>query len=386
VAVIVVAAGSGSRLGAGRAKAFVAVAGKTILERSLHSVSGMSEAVQLVVVAPDHLVEEARAVANTAWSAPLTVVEGGETRQASVASGLAVVDPGVDVVLVHDAARVLCPGDLFDRVVAEVRATGAGVIPGLPVENTIKRMDEHGLILETVDRSELSGVQTPQGFPRDQLVDAYSRASREFTDDAAVMAEAGYAVSVVRGDPRAFKITTPADLHRAEQLIADSTLPAFRIGTGVDTHAFAGDDGRDRELWLACLFWPGERGLAGHSDGDVVSHAITDALLAAAGLGDIGSVFGTSDPRFEGAHGEVFLAETRALLDAAGARIANVSVQLIGNRPRFAARRAEAESAVAAILGASVSISATTTDGLGFTGRGEGVAAIATALVAVQPS
>jgi len=144
-------------------------------------------------------------------------------------------------------------------------------------------------------------------------------------------------------------------------------------------HAFAGDDGA--ELWLAGLFWPGERGLSGHSDGDVAAHAICDALLGAAGLGDIGSIFGTADPRFTDAHGDVFLTETVRLVHAAGFLVGNVSVQIIGNRPRFAPRRAEAQTRLAGILSAPVNIAATTTDALGFTGRGEGVAATATALV-----
>jgi 2-C-methyl-D-erythritol 4-phosphate cytidylyltransferase/2-C-methyl-D-erythritol 2,4-cyclodiphosphate synthase len=151
---------------------------------------------------------------------------------------------------------------------------------------------------------------------------------------------------------------------------------------GTDTHGFD----PSAELWLAGLHWPGEPGLAGHSDGDAVAHAITDALLSACGLGDIGSVFGTSDPQFVGAHGEVFLTETRRRVEEAGFRIGNVSVQIVGNRPRFSPRRAEAEALLTGLLGAPVSLSATTTDGLGFTGRGEGIAAIATALVVHSPS
>jgi 2-C-methyl-D-erythritol 4-phosphate cytidylyltransferase/2-C-methyl-D-erythritol 2,4-cyclodiphosphate synthase len=185
-------------------------------------------------------------------------------------------------------------------------------------------------------------------------------------------------VSVVEGDPLAFKVTTAWDLRRAEELLRPAS--ATRIGVGTDTHAFA-EQGSATPLWVGCLEWPGERGLAGHSDGDPVAHAIVDALLSAAGAGDIGTVFGTSDPRFAGAHGEVFLAEARRLVEHAGWRVANVSVQLVGNRPRFAPRKAEAERKVSDILGAPVAITATTTDGLGFTGRGEGVAAIATALL-----
>jgi 2-C-methyl-D-erythritol 4-phosphate cytidylyltransferase/2-C-methyl-D-erythritol 2,4-cyclodiphosphate synthase len=376
VAVIVVAAGSGARLGAAVPKAFVPLAGRTILEHSLHSVAGMAGEPHVVVVAPESRLDEARGVLERVVGGG-EVVAGGATRQASVAAGLARVGDA-DIVLVHDAARALTPPALFDRVVAAVAETGAGAVPGLPVSDTIKRTRAGGVIVETVDRAELAAVQTPQGFPAAQLVAAYAHATREVTDDAQLMADAGHEVSVVGGDPLAFKVTTAWDLRRAEELLRPAS--ATRIGVGTDTHAFAAP-GDAAPLWVACLEWAGERGLAGHSDGDPVAHAIVDALLSAAGAGDIGTVFGTSDPRFAGAHGEVFLAEARRRVERAGWRIANVSVQLIGNRPRFAPRKAEAEQKVSAVLGAPVAITATTTDGLGFTGRGEGVAAIATALL-----
>lgn len=350
----------------------------------MHAVAGMSEEAQVVVVAPAELVGDATELASRAFGAPVAVVAGGVTRQQSVAAGIAVLADSVEVVLVHDAARALTPSSLFDDVVSAVDALGHGVVPGLPVSDTIKRVGDDGEIHETVDRSVLSAVQTPQGFPLADLVAAYAAAESEETDDAGLVAASGRAVSVIPGDARAFKITTPWDLRRAEELIAGAAAgvaaavaAAPRIGFGTDTHAFD----PSAELWLAGLHWPGEAGLAGHSDGDAVAHAITDALLAAAGLGDIGGVFGTSDPRFVGAHGSVFLTETRRLVEQAGFRIGNVSVQLVGNRPKFAPRRAEAEALLGGILGASVSVSATTTDGLGFTGRGEGIAAFATALV-----
>ncbi len=320
----------------------------------------------------------------------VTLVVGGATRQASVAAGLAALDPGVHTVLVHDAARAFTPASQFERVIAAVESTSAGVIPGLPVTDTIKTTDGDRA-METIDRTRLVAVQTPQGFPRAQLIAAYAAATEEYTDDAALFAAAGHDVSVVAGDPDAFKITTPWDLRRAQIAEADRarrdltdgvptgdlSTNSTRIGIGSDIHAY--DDAS--ELWLGGLQWPGERGLSGHSDGDALSHAVCDALLSAAGLGDIGSRFGTDDPAFAGAHGEVFIAETVRLVHAAGFDIANVSAQVIANTPKVGPRRDELQGRLSALVGAPVSVSATTSDGLGFTGRGEGVAVIATALL-----
>lgn len=385
VGVVVVAAGSGTRLGAGAPKAFVDIEGRSILRHALDGVFA-APAAQVVIVAPDDRQDDARREARAAAGERIglvSVVPGGATRQESVAAGLAALAPGVEVVLVHDAARALTPPDVFARVIAAVEAGAAGVIPALPVVDTLKRVSGADVV-GPVDRSELAAAQTPQGFRRAVLEAAYASAQADFTDDAALVADAGHVVTTVPGDALAFKITTAADLDRARHLVrepvvsAAPTLVVPRVGVGTDVHAFGGGD----ELWLAGLHWPGEQGLSGHSDGDAVAHAIVDALLAAAGLGDIGTHFGTDQPEYAGAHADAFLARTVTLLADAGWRVGNVSVQVQAQRPRFAGRRAEAEQVLSAALGgAPVSVSATTTDGLGFTGRAEGVAAFAVALV-----
>lgn len=389
-AVIVVAAGSGTRLGRELPKAFVELSGRTILEHCLRTVFSLSEAVQVIVVAPVAFMTEAEAGTRRAAGdvfGAMTVVEGGGTRQQSVAAGLAQLYPEIDVVLVHDAARAFTPVAQLETVIATVRATGGGVIPGLPVSDTIKRVDAAGLILETVDRAALVAVQTPQGFPRAELVAAYAMAGDDHTDDAGLFALAGYAAISIPGDPLAFKITTPWDLRRAELLAEGDGLSVRgrydsepRTGCGLDVHEFD----LTTPLWLGGLFWPGEPGLSGHSDGDAVCHALCDALLSAAGLGDIGGNFGTAEPQYANARGEVFVRATVAFLREKGHSIGNVAVQIVGNSPKLAPRRLEMEALLTSWVGAPVSISATTSDGLGFTGRGEGLCAISTALIHFQ--
>lgn len=382
LAVVVVAAGSGTRLGRAEPKAFVTIGGLTLLEHALLGVFAQPEPAQVVIVAPtSHRAAAAvigRRVAGAAQDA-VTVVTGGDSRAASVAAGLAAVADGVDVVLIHDAARALTPPEVFTRVVQRVRADQVGVIPALPVVDTIARRDAAGAVVEQVDRSQLAAIQTPQGFP----LDTYRAAAAaiipgaEHTDDASVFAAAGHPVVTVLGDDRAFKVTTPWDLQRAEQLVTSAERPLLRTGVGIDVHAYD----ESQPLWLGGLYWPDEPGLAGHSDGDAISHAICDALLSAAGLGDIGSRFGVDDPRFAEARGEVFLTATLELVRDAGFEVVNVAVQVVAQRPRFAARRHEVEALLSRTLGAPVSVAATTSDGLGFTGRAEGVAAVATAML-----
>ncbi|MET0304388.1 MAG: 2-C-methyl-D-erythritol 4-phosphate cytidylyltransferase [Microbacteriaceae bacterium] len=378
LAIIVVAAGSGTRLGHDEPKAFVPVRGVSILERCLGGVFDSAEPAQVVVVAPASHVSAARTIALRvagAASESVVVVAGGDTRQGSVAAGLAALGPDIATVLVHDAARALTPPSQIDRVRRAVVETGRGIIPALPVSDTIKRVSSDHEVLGTVDRSELVHVQTPQGFPRAELDAAYAAADREYTDDAALFSAAGHRVDTVEGEATAFKITTPWDLRRAENVLGVSS--GIRSGIGVDVHAYD----ESAPLWLGGLHWPDEPGLAGHSDGDALVHAICDALLSAAGLGDLGTRFGAADPRFADARSDVFLKETLALVHGAGLKVGNVAVQVIANRPRMSGRRVEIETTLTAVVGAPVTVSATTADGLGLSGRGEGVVAIATALL-----
>ena len=369
-AVIVVAAGSGTRLGLGRPKAFIDVAGRTLAQRSIDAVRSADSSAQIVLVVPaEHDLDHPG----------VTVVTGGATRHESVMAGLTALEPDVDIVLVHDAARALASPNLITRVVEEVRASGAGVVPALAVSDAIKRVDANGNVAESVDRSQLAAVQTPQGFPRAELEAAYaSVVADDHNDDAAVYIFSGRRVHTIPGEVNAFKITTLGDLERAQALLASAGAD-HRIGSGTDVHAF----GTKAGLRLAGLYWPEETELDGHSDGDSASHAIVDALLSAAGLGDIGGMVGTSDPRFEGAHGDVFIREAVSRVREAGFEPVNVTVQILGNRPKLAPRRLEAQALLSEWVGAPVSVSATTTDGLGLMGEGKGIAATATALIKI---
>jgi 2-C-methyl-D-erythritol 4-phosphate cytidylyltransferase/2-C-methyl-D-erythritol 2,4-cyclodiphosphate synthase len=377
-------------LGLGTAKALVPVAGVVMLQRALEPLFALAEPTYVVVVAPeDRLDEVASLVASVAGAAaPYTaVVSGGADRHSSVAAGLQILPDSVSWVLVHDAARCLTPPAQIERVFDAVARYGCGVIPALPVTDTIKRVEDD-VVLGTVDRSDLVGVQTPQGFPLAELRTAYAASSRAETDDAGVYQAAGGTIRYVVGDGDAFKITTAWDLRRAESIVRDRTATATatatanavvvpRVGLGVDVHAFAAD----QPCRVGLLSFPGEPGLAGHSDGDAVAHAIVDALLSAAGLGDIGGTFGTDDPRYANASGDVFLRGAVELLREHGWAPSTVTVQVIGNHPRIGSRRDEMQRALADVVGVPVAVSGTTTDALGFTGRGEGLAAIATAVL-----
>lgn len=373
IAAIIAAAGSGERLGADRPKALVQLAGRTLVEHAFSSLSPLVD--EIVITVPRGYENEF----TTLFGQSAKIVTGGATRSASIRIGLEAISPNIDFILVHDAARALASTDLARRVIDSLVAGEVAVIPALPVTDTIKSINSEGYVTITPDRTHLRAVQTPQGFSR-SLLNLAHQGSDESTDDAALVEALGENVKVIEGEVRALKITTGEDLDRALQLMGLLNGDEVRSGVGVDAHAFSPDS--NRKLYLASLLWEGERGVDGHSDGDVAAHAICDALFSAAGIGDLGSNFGVDDARYKGASGAFLLREALNRIHSAGYQLINVSVQIVGNRPKIGTRRSEAIAALSLALGgAQVSVTATTTDGLGLTGEGKGIGAIATALI-----
>jgi 2-C-methyl-D-erythritol 4-phosphate cytidylyltransferase/2-C-methyl-D-erythritol 2,4-cyclodiphosphate synthase len=373
ISVIIPAGGSGERLGAKLPKALVQLAGRTLIEHAVAQMSPIAD--EIIVAAPQGLERTFQELLGS----EVLVVTGGITRTDSVKAGLKVVSKDAKFVLVHDAARPLASTDLARRIIKELQAGADAVIPGLKVADTIKRVNVDGFVTKTPNRAKLRAIQTPQGFTHATLITAH-KLNAEATDDAALVEELDIPVKVIFGEDRAMKITTPDDLGRAHRFLLGESDRELRVGIGTDAHAFSADP--SRLMSLAGLEWPGEVGVDGHSDGDVAAHAICDALLSAAQCGDLGSNFGTARPEYAGASGAKLLQETLSIVSDAGYSISNVAVQIVGNRPKIGPRRQEAIDALSAALGGtSVSVSATTTDGLGFTGEGKGLSAIATALI-----
>ena len=374
---LVVAAGRGSRFGGAVPKQYLALGGASILRHAVAALAGhprISEV--LVTIRPEDRGVYDRAVVGLRVMSP---VAGGSTRQDSVRFGLEALTPyRPERVLIHDGARPFPNSSLVDRVIDGLDRAPA-VIPCLPLRDTIKR-SEDGLIRATVDRSALWRAQTPQGFHFDAILAAHRAAiGRALTDDAAVAEAAGLAPLVIEGSEDNLKVTTAEDLAAAEILIA-ARLGDVRVGQGFDVHAFGPGD----QVRICGIEIPHEASLVGHSDADVGLHALTDAVLGAVGAGDIGMHFPTSDPRWRSAASDQFLRHAADLVCAKGGWVAAVDVTIICERPKIGPYRAAMTERVAAILGvaaARVSIKATTTDKLGFTGRGEGIAAQAVATV-----
>ena len=373
---LIVAAGSGNRLGGGVPKQFRLIAGKTVLAHAVDALASHPaiDAVRVVVGAgQEAMTREALGQRDVG-----EIIIGGAARSDSVAAGLAAIDS--EFVLVHDAARPFCPHGVIDRLLAAL-GEDDGAVPVLAVSDTLAT--RNGAMLgDPVDRVALARIQTPQAFRTSVLKQAYAdHAGSNPTDESSVMRAAGHKVAAIEGDAMLDKLTTPADWARAEALHA--TRLVSRTGMGFDVHAFAGDG----PIMMGGIEVAHERGLAGHSDADVVLHAITDALLGAAGLGDIGTHFPPSHPRWKGAASAIFLDHAAGLIRARGGIIDFVDCTVIGEEPKVGPHRAVMRASVAAILGLAedqVSIKATTTERLGFTGRREGLAAQAVATIRME--
>lgn len=368
---IVVAAGEATRFGV--PKQYATLAGRRVLDWSLDAARQASDGV-VVVVPPAH--------AGRPEAAADRVVGGAATRSGSVRDGLAAVPADADVVVVHDAARPLASPALFRAVVGAVRLGAPGAVCAIPVTDTVKRV--HGAtVVATLDRAELWAVQTPQAFAAAALRAAHAGGG-EATDDAALLEASGQPVTVVPGDPRNLKVTVPDDLLVAEAFVAPAAgraerPVALRVGQGYDVHAFSDDPGR--RLVLGGVLFEGERGLTGHSDADVVAHAVADALLGAAGLGDLGCHFPDTDPAWAGTDSVALLGEVVCLAAEAGWRPANADCTVVLERPRLAPRREAMEARLGVVLSAPVSVKAARAEGLGALGRGEGIACSAVVLV-----
>jgi len=381
VAAVVVAAGQGLRAGGEIPKQFRRIAGETLLERSL---SAFAEAPDVTFVQPVIRPDDVDLVRRlTRGMNVLEPVAGGATRQASVRAGLeALVSCTPDIVLVHDAARPFASASLITRAIAAAEKTGAA-IPALPVTDTVKRIDSAGTIEATLDRNSIRLVQTPQAFAFPVLFDAHRRALAQgrddFTDDAALAEWAGIKVSVFAGEPGNIKFTTPEDFARAEA-IQSAGLGDVRTGSGLDVHAFGPGD----HVTLGGIHIPHVQALTGHSDADVALHALTDAILGALADGDIGAHFPPSDPQWRGASSDRFLTFAVERVRARGGRIAHLDLTIVCEAPRIGDHRDRMRANIANLAGIGierVGVKATTSEKLGFTGRGEGIAAYATATI-----
>jgi 2-C-methyl-D-erythritol 4-phosphate cytidylyltransferase/2-C-methyl-D-erythritol 2,4-cyclodiphosphate synthase len=371
---LVVAAGRGSRLGGDRPKQYLTLAGEPILRRTLRALSAHPRIDGVrAVIHPDDRHAYTAAAAGLDVMAP---VDGGASRQESVLRGLESLadDASPARVLIHDGARPFVDAATIDRVLAALDRQ-PGAIPAIPVADTLKREGDERAIAETVPRARLWRAQTPQGFSFPDILAAHRAAagSSKASDDAAVMEEAGHRVTLVDGNPENVKVTTQEDLTRAERWLAGAA--ETRVGQGFDVHRFADTPG---PVMLCGLPIAHDFGLAGHSDADVGLHVVVDALLGALGEGDIGHHFPPSDPQWKGADSAQFVTRALEIAQARGARLIHIDITVICERPKIGPHRAPMAKRIAELLQlpeSRVSVKATTTEGLGFTGRREGIAA-----------
>ena len=368
-AAIIVAAGRGTRAGGERPKQWQLLNGRPVLAWTLDAFSNAVDLICVVLHPEDMDTWEASGLTAD------VVAKGGATRDASVKAGLeAIASTEPDTVLIHDAARPLVPGTVIDAVKAAL-SDAEGAAPAIPVTDALWRSAE-GLVQATQSRDALYRAQTPQGFHYEPILAAHRARTKLATDDVEVARDAGMAVTIVSGDEMNFKITGPNDFERAEKALGQNM--DVRLGNGYDVHRFGDGD----HVWLCGVKVPHIRSLQGHSDADVGMHAVTDAIYGALGLGDIGQHFPPSDPQWKGAASHIFLEHAVALARSQGFEISNVDCTLVCEFPKIGPHQSAMKEAMAKIMdldAGRVSVKATTSERLGFTGREEGIASIATA-------
>ena len=390
IAVILVAAGRGSRAGEGLPKQYRAIGGRPLLAHTIDAFLAIPDITEVLpVIHPDDTDLCAQAVRRAAGAGPHRILPpafGASTRQTSTHAGLRALaarpGPAPNIVLIHDAVRPFVTAQLVSGVIAAARAHGAA-IPALALTDTIKQVDAGGAVIGTVDRNSLRAAQTPQAFAFSLILAAHdtaiARGQTDLTDDAAIAEAAGHRIATIPGEAGNMKITTPGDFARAEAMLM-RPLTDIRTGQGFDVHAFAPGG----HVWLGGLRIAHDKSLSGHSDADVALHALTDAILGALADGDIGAHFPPSDPQWKGARSDIFLKDAVARVARRGGGIAHLDLTLICEAPKIGPHRDAMRASIAAIAGISperVSVKATTSEGLGFTGRREGIAALASATI-----
>lgn len=387
IGVVIVAAGRGERAGGSTEgpKQYRGIGGKPVIAHTLDGFARWGGASDIVcVIHADDKALFAKAEAARTLPGPVSTVLGGATRQQSVLAGLhTLADKGITHVMIHDAVRPFIDNALLDRIADALRDGALAVLPALPVTDTLKKgVDGH--VHGTVPREGLYAAQTPQSFALADITAAHEQAAAEgisqFTDDAAIAEWAGLTVVLVDGAPDNIKLTLKRDIEMADEKLVHHSLPDVRTGNGYDVHQLEAGDG----VTLCGIFIPHDQKLKGHSDADVALHALTDALLATYGLGDIGDHFPPSDPQWKGAPSRIFLAHAAKLVREHGGTIMNADVSLIAEAPKVGPHRQAMREKLAEILAISVdrcSVKATTNETIGFVGRREGIAAIATATV-----
>ncbi len=370
---ILISGGSGVRMGIQANKTLISLLGEPALCRAFKVLRRHVDGIVLVVRKQDEA--EIRLAFQTAGLPIDVITYGGADRQESVQNGLSALPEDCDIVLVHDGARPLIDDRTVENVLDSVRMYGSG-IASTPVTDTIKQVDDNGVVVNTPQRDALRAVQTPQGFTRELLCRAHAEAKKRCTDDAALVESLGIPVHLCAGSPRNIKLTVPEDIALAEYYLGGMT----RIGHGYDAHRLV----EGRRLILGGVDIPHEKGLLGHSDADVLLHAIADALLGAAALGDIGRHFPDKDPQYKGISSLILLKRTAEILMSNGYVPANIDATVIAQRPKLAPYIDQMRSNIASVLNlpvSSVSVKATTTEHMGFEGEEAGISAHAVAII-----